>query len=278
MEKTIKLYYAKLANMGDLLNDLVIRRCFGCDVERCSFLEGEISAIGSHLAMYTYHGTPLMKLQQLINGIREPKVYVWGTGFINYDDCKGRFFKRDMEFLALRGELTRRNVERMTGKTLDIPTGDAGILADRLLDELPEKRYDLGVIPHICDLKDPAAQALADRYENSVLINVKDDPIEVVRQIAQCRTVLSSSLHGLIVADSFHVPNMHVVFDERLKGDGYKFDDYYSAYGLPHIQRDLRQEAAPSLREIEESWGITAELVEEKKRQMLACFPHQLLD
>ena len=264
--------------MGDLLNDLVIRRCFDCDVERCSFLEGEISAIGSHLAMYTYHATPPMKLQQLLNGIREPKVYIWGTGFINYDDCKGRFFKRDMEFLALRGELTRRNVERMTGRTLDIPTGDAGILADRLLDALPEKRYDLGVIPHICDLKDPAAQALADRYENSILINVKDDPIEVVRQIAQCRAVLSSSLHGLIVADSFHVPNMHVVFDERLKGDGYKFDDYYSAYGLPHIQRDLRQEAAPSLREIEESWGVTTEMVEEKKRQMLACFPRQLLD
>ena len=278
MEKTIKLYYAKLANMGDLLNDLVIRRCFGCDVERCSFLEGEISAIGSHLAMYTYHGTPLMKLQQLINGIRVPKVYVWGTGFINYDDCKGRFFKRDMAFLALRGELTRRNVERMTGKTLDIPTGDAGILADRLLDELPEKKYDLGVIPHICDLKDPAAQTLTDRYENSILINVKDDPIEVVLQIAQCRYVLSSSLHGLIVADSFHVPNMHVVFDERLKCDCYKFDDYYSAYGLPHIQRDLRQETAPSFQEIEESWGITAELAEEKKRQMLACFARKLLD
>ena len=278
MEKTIKLYYAKLANMGDLLNDLVIRRCFGCEVERCSFLEGEMSAIGSHLAMHTYHGTPLMKLQQLINGVQRPRVYVWGTGFINYDDCQGRFFKRGMEFLALRGELTRRNVERMTGRTLDIPTGDAGILADRLLDTLPEKRYDLGVIPHICDLKDPAAQALADRYENSILINVKDDPIEVGRQIAQCRAVLSSSLLGLIVADSFHVPNMHVVFDERLKGDGYKFDDYYSAYGLPHIQRDLRQEAAPSLREIEDSWAVTAEMAEEKKRQMLSCFPRQLLD
>ena len=73
MEKTIKLYYAKLANMGDLLNDLVIRRCFGCEVERCSFLEGEMSAIGSHLAMYTYHGTPLMKLQQMINGVKAPE-------------------------------------------------------------------------------------------------------------------------------------------------------------------------------------------------------------
>ena len=42
MENTIKLYYAKLANMGDLLNDLILRRCFGCNVERCSFLDGEM--------------------------------------------------------------------------------------------------------------------------------------------------------------------------------------------------------------------------------------------
>lgn len=277
MQKSIKLYYAKLANMGDLLNDLVIRRCFGCEVERCSFLDGQMSAIGSHLAMYTYHGTILMKVQQLINGIRSPRVFVWGTGFINYDDCKGRFFKREMEFCAVRGELTRQNLERMTGKRLDIPTGDAGILADMLLDEVPEKLYDLGVIPHICDLKDLAVEALAQKYENAVIINVKDDPIAVVRQIAQCRHVLSSSLHGLIVADSFHVPNMHIVFDERLKGDGYKFDDYYSAYHVAHVQRDLRVEEAPSLQEIRESYAITPAQVEEKKRLMLECFPRQLL-
>lgn len=278
MEKAVKLYYARLANMGDLLNELIVSRCFDCRVERCSFLTGEMSAIGSHLGMYTYHGGALMRLQQFINGIRQPEVYVWGTGFINYDDCRGRFFKRDMRFLALRGELSRRNVERMTGKTLDIPTGDAGILADRLLDGLPEKRYELGIIPHICDLKDEAAAQLAEKYENALLINVKDEPLEVVSQIAQCRYVLSSSLHGLIVADSFNVPNMHIVFGERLKGDGYKFDDYYSAYNVPHIQRDLRREAAPSLDEIGSRYAISREMTEEKKAQLLACFPRSLLD
>lgn len=278
MEKAVKLYYARLANMGDLLNELIVSRCFDCRVERCSFLTGEMSAIGSHLGMYTYHGGALMRLQQFINGIRQPEVYVWGTGFINYDDCKGHFFKRDMRFLALRGELSRRNVERMTGKTFDIPTGDAGILADRLLDGLPEKRYELGIIPHICDLKDEAAAQLAEKYENALLINVKDEPLEVVSQIAQCRYILSSSLHGLIVADSFNVPNMHIVFGERLKGDGYKFDDYYSAYNVPHIQRDLRQEAAPSLDEIGSRYAISREMTEEKKAQLLACFPRGLLD
>ena len=65
-----------------------------------------------------------------------------GSGFINYDDARGRFFKRDMRFHAVRGELTRRSVERMTGRTLDIPTGDGGILASELLDTLPEIRYE----------------------------------------------------------------------------------------------------------------------------------------
>ena len=43
---------------------------------------------------------------------------------------------------------------------------------------------------------DPAAAELVRRYDNAKLINVKDDPITVLTQIAQCRCVLSSSLHG----------------------------------------------------------------------------------
>ena len=158
---------------------------------------------------------------------------------INYDDAQGRFFKRDMCFHAVRGELTRRSVERMTGRTLDIPTGDGGILADELLDTLPEKRYDIGIVPHVCDLNDPAVTDLLGRYENAKFINVKDDPIAVLTEIAQCRCILSSSLHGLIAADSFHIPNLHIVFSDRPLGDGYKFDDYYSAYGVQHSPRDL---------------------------------------
>lgn len=278
MEKSIKLYYAKLANMGDLLNELIVSKCFDCTVERHSFLDGELSAIGSHLAMYTYHGNPLMRIQQFINGFKYPKVHIWGTGFISYDDCKGHFFKREMEFHALRGELTRQRVEKMTGKKLDIPTGDAGILADMLLCSLPEKSWDIGIVPHICDLKDPAVERLAAAYENSKIINVKDDPLEVVREIAACRCVLSSSLHGLIVADSFGVPNMHLVFDERLKGDGFKFDDYYSAYGLEHRQIDLRCSKAPDIGEIYEGYKISPNMVREKKRLLLESFPRQLLE
>ena len=273
MQETVKLYYAKLANMGDLLNVLIIEKCFGYKVERHSFLTGEVCAIGSCLGQYTLHGSLPMRLRQRLNGIVRPKVSIWGTGFINYTDCEGKFFKRDMDFRAVRGELTRKNLERMTGKKLDIPTGDAGILADELLDERPEMVYDIGIVPHICDLSDPSCQILADSYPNSILINVKDDPLTVVRQIAQCRTVLSSSLHGLIVADSFGIPNRHLVFSDRPLGDGYKFDDYYSAYPVPHLVCDLRTDRAPTLDEIRADYAITPSMVETKKKLMRESFP-----
>ena len=179
-----------------------------------------------------------------------------------------------MRFHAVRGELTRRRVERMVGRTLDIPTGDGGILADELLDTLPEKRYDIGIVPHVCDLNAPAAAELVRRYDNAKLINVKDDPITVLTQIAQCRCVLSSSLHGLIAADSFHIPNLHIVFSDRPLGDGYKFDDYYSAYDVQHRPWDLRVNAAPTLSEAADGWRIRPEQVEEKKRLMRAAFPY----
>lgn len=275
MSDSMKVYYTKLGNMGDRLNELIIEKCFGYKVERCSFLDGDMSAIGSCLGQYTLHGTMLMRIQQIINGIRKPHVSVWGTGFINYTDSDGHFFKRDMNFCAVRGELTRKAVERMTGKKLNIPTADAGILASALLDEVPEKCYEIGIIPHICDLSDPAVMELAGKYENSKMINVKDDPLEVVKEIAQCRYIIGSSLHGLIVADSFGIPNMHTVFSDRPLGDGYKFDDYYSAYDVPHYVRDLRNEEAPDLKEIEDRYLIRPEAVEEKKRLMKECFPFQ---
>lgn len=269
----MKVYYTKLANMGDRLNKLIIEQCFGYPVERSSFLDGELCAIGSCLGQYTLHGTSLMKLQQRLNGVLKPQVDIWGTGFINYSDCEGTFFKKKMKFHAVRGELTRKNVEKMTGKKLDIPTGDAGILASELLKEIPKKKYGMGIVPHICDLNDPAVEMLAAHYNEVKIINVKDDPLQVIKEIAQCRLILSSSLHGLIVADSFNIPNRYLVFSDRPLGDGYKFADYYSAYGLTCQPYELCGQKAPTEEEILAAYRITPEMTAEKKRLMKEAFP-----
>ena len=78
-------------------------------------------------------------------------------------------------------------------------------------------------------------------------------------------------------ADAFGVPNRHMVFSDRPLGDGFKFDDYYSAYGVEHIFTDLRQQAAPSFSEVVSGCPVTPEMVETKKRAMLAAFPPALI-
>ena len=95
----------------------------------------------------------------------------------------------------------------------------------------------------------------------------------MIRQIAECRFILSSSLHGLIIADSMGIPNLHVEFGDRLLGDGYKFDDYYSAYGLTHKPYDMRTEPLPELAWIQEQYRIRPEAVEAKKKALREVFP-----
>lgn len=277
MKKKLKLYYAQLANMGDLLNVLITERVFGYAVDRRSVLDCEMSAIGSGLEQFELHGGSAMRAQQRICGILMPRVHVWGTGFINYPKKDSPFFRRDMRFEAVRGELSRRRVEKLLGKTLDIPTGDGGILADRLVDGAVAKKHRVGIVPHICDLNDPSVSALAAQYEDAIIINVKNEPVKVIKQIASCEAVLSSSLHGLIVADSFNVPNRHVLFSDRPLGDGFKFDDYYSAYNVPHIVTDLRRGGAPSAADIASAWPLDAAVTDAKKRDMFDVFPFPVI-
>lgn len=273
MEKQLKVYYANLENMGDQLNKLIIEDYFKCKVVRHTYLTAEISGIGSGLGQFTLHGNNLMKISERIAGAFFPKVKIWGTGFYYYDGQDGVFYRKGITFCAVRGELSKKRVENILGQKMDIPTGDAGILASYLIHSPLKKIYEVGVIPHMNEIDDPMVEQIVNYYSGSKLIKVTDDPLEVVKQIGQCKVIVSSSLHGLIVADSFNIPNRHIVISDKLGGDGFKFEDYYSAYGLQHEYTDLRKNALPSIDEIREAYKITKDMVEDKKRILINCFP-----
>ncbi|HUG49089.1 MAG TPA: hypothetical protein VMP67_11835 [Candidatus Limnocylindria bacterium] len=123
--------------------------------------------------------------------------------------------------LGLRGELTLRGA----GVRGDIALGDTGLLAIDLLGERPAVAHALGVVPHYLD------QSLAGRYPSAFRIDVGGDPLVVIRQIASCQRIVSSSLHGLVTADSLGIARMWEPYAE-LKGGRFKFDDYASALGI----------------------------------------------
>lgn len=272
--KSIKVYYAKVPNMGDILNKDIVEKLSGSKVKRTNYLFGSLSGIGSGLGNYTLEGPLWKNILKRASAIISPKVYIWGTGFINYKNTDGKLYKPKTNFCAVRGELSKKRIEKLLGKKLNIPTGDAGILASVLIDnEKVEKKYDAGIIAHFKEKNEPIFKELVKKIPNSIFIDVQDTPYNVTKQIAECKTIISSSLHGLIIADSLRVPNIHIVVTDKLLGDGFKFDDYYSAYGLKHEYIDTGKEKVPSLNSVIRNYKITDKMVAQKKQEMINCFP-----
>lgn len=59
-------------------------------------------------------------------------------------------------------------------------------------------------------------------------------PISVLHDIARCEYILSSSLHGLVVADALGIPNAWILLSDKVHGNGFKFRDYHSAFNCSY--------------------------------------------
>lgn len=142
-------------------------------------------------------------------------------------------------FLAVRGELSRDR----SGAPSDTVLGDPGLLSGRLLSQkAPKKKHSLGLIPHYSDKDDPALQQWLLKQAQTVhLIDVERQPHVVINDIAQCNSIVSSSLHGIIAAHALGIPAMWLKISDRLKGGDFKFRDYASSLSmqLPSVQLDI---------------------------------------
>jgi pyruvyltransferase len=132
--------------------------------------------------------------------------------------------------LALRGRHTRERVPDSDDETL---LADPGLLAPELLvSGLPTRRSDdVVVVPHGMHA-DTAFVDTSRRATGVIVVDVRENPLDTIAKIAASRFVFSSSLHGLVIADAFGIPNAWIQPGVDLYGGGFKFDDYYSSFGL----------------------------------------------
>lgn len=158
---------------------------------------------------------------------------IWTSGAISSSPQPRRFEAASV--IAVRGKLTLGQIE--VPPNSEIVLGDGGLLVSLLRRATP-KRYKIGLIPHYAQADDPEVRALAEHPEIH-LIDACASPREVIHHISQCESVLSSSLHGLIVSDALGIPNRWVQFpatSSRVIGGSFKFLDYYSAFGIEDLQ------------------------------------------
>lgn len=282
--KTLLLnYYNNEINFGDILNVSLINKLFGLDVKHSDISKAQMQAIGSMLEQ-SYTKVNFVKFfRRYIKNYflgKTKTLKIWGTGFISEENLQDYYNYRHLEIYALRGKHSLKKLKTFKqcigGWSIQnkLVFADPGLLAPLLLDNIPEKKYEVGIIPHYIHLNNQKITELSHKYQNFIIINVTDEPLKIIEQIAQCEYILSTSLHGLIVADSFCIPNQWIHIS-MLVGGFFKFFDYYSAFDLEALPIDLSVEEVPNLNNIKSNYKISKEMILEKQNLLIESFPYQ---
>jgi hypothetical protein len=249
-------YFLRIPNVGDRVNAALVEAASGAPTVHVSdTTRPHLLAIGSILSAAT------------------EKSLVWGSGLMHPDLGVGRL--SDEKIHAVRGKLTRDELNQRGLLLRDVPLGDPGFLAPRLLGIAPEvePRFRVGIVAHYVDRFHPTVRRLLQQPD--VLdLNVHEDPEVFLRKMACCECVISSSLHGLIFAEAMGLPNLWVQASDDIAGDGFKFRDWFSTTGRPqsspHLLTDLDQPDELADRAIIHESTIDADA-------LLAAFPRDKL-
>lgn len=150
--------------------------------------------------------------------------------------------------IGVRGYRTLDNIANHTERGV---VGDPGLILDRVFPAQVSKKFRIGIVPHFVDKDHEIIKLWASRFgDHCTVIDVLRSPPKVISDIKSCQYILSSSLHGLIVADAFNIPNARFVIRETMPNDfyDYKFHDYYSS--LESFDQVLEADGSESLDEL----------------------------
>lgn len=280
--RTVKVCYSVRNNIGDSINPLIIENIIGYKVQYAEWNECDTSGIGSGLRRFFMPQKDVFASREgfrkrLTGLITFRPCQIWSAGFIRYSEEKEIPLRRHLRIASVRGELSRKRIEEILGKKIECTLGDAGLLASELIKEKTNKKYKLGIIAHQREIGEKEWDDLHDSTAGSILLDVTADPMETLRKMSECECIVSSSLHGLIFADSFGIPNQRVVLTDRLAGDGFKFDDYYSAFGvIPKPPINLKKDHVVDIEKVKADYSIRKEWVDQKKEECIQSFSKYL--
>jgi len=198
-------FFNKILNVGDLVGPYLLEKLSGKKVRKNIFgIQPHYISVGS-----------------IFDQVTENSI-VWGAGFMKETD---KLHCRPSQVRLVRGKLTKNK----------LPSGITCALGDPALalahyyspHSNLSKSQLIGVVLHYSD--EHLMTQIASQ-EGVKLINVKQGVESFVDEISDCRYIFSSSLHGLVIADAYQVPNCWIKFDTCQRTDSFKYRDYYSIY------------------------------------------------
>lgn len=152
----------------------------------------------------------------------QPGDWVWGTG-TKYEenvDAAG------LKVVAVRGPRTASLLRNIQG---EVAIGDPALLLPKIY--VATVKYDeegpVGFVPHYVD------RDFIPYFDKEAIVIDVTNPnwMATVDAIAGCSLIISSSLHGIIIAEAYGVPAVWIQPSDRIFGGHHKFQDYYASTG-----------------------------------------------
>ena len=202
-------YFSDIQNWGDVLIVELIERITGVKVISCPLgNRTHILGIGSILVTANQNSI------------------VWGSGFLTpTQKTKGT----PKKILSVRGPLSRNLLLELG---IDCPKifGDPALLIPKFYNPNDvRKKYKLGIIPHYENKLNSWIKEI-QKHEDVKVIDIQQNSIkEFIDDILECENIASSSLHGIIAADAYKIPNCRLIISGM---GGFKFNDYHLGVGV----------------------------------------------
>jgi len=193
-------------NFGDILSPLVV------------------SLLAGRRVAYANDALKLVGLGSIFFALRDGDV-VWGAGLARREHVAYATRARGVTYRAVRGPATARLL-RTHGIACSVPCGDPATLLPLLVENDVAPQHEIGIVPHWSqfpdferEIRDPAVK----------VVDVCDSFDDVARAILSCRLVLSTSLHGVILAESYGIPALLVFYGGYPRADATKYVDYFES-------------------------------------------------
>lgn len=233
-------------NVGDLLSKIIFKYVVGGGI-RPSFPTKRLVGIGSVLSF-----------------VGGGKTTVWGTGLMN-EYCasvlKHPYKHVVLDIRAVRGPLTRKSLIDVGFRCPAIYGDPAILLPIYYFPDVYKENGKIVIIPHHSKL---------DKYKkkyNNVLDTYTDDWKSFVNEIISAEKVISSSLHGIIIAESYGVPCLWL---NDIPDSPFKYEDYYLSTG---------RNIFPLVNNVEEGINRNGEIninLKKMQKELLNSFPFDI--
>ena len=212
----------KYTNFGDILTPYILNKFDLNCIHKEKEDNPQIIGIGSLI-----HVLP-----------KDTDAYLFSTGLMY--PVEDYYFKKDP--IALRGNLTKAQFKK--NDLSNTVLGDGGLILENIYKpKKPLHRYKLGIFPNYVDIvnmrDDPIEEfsILKKNPKDVLLIDPRNYIETVIDQVNSCENIITSSLHGAVVSDSYEIN--YGIFQSReteiaihrLQGS-FKFRDYFSAFEM----------------------------------------------